>query len=430
MRIAEQATSGGGGAYPHLDAIQESFGAFDLSGVSAHIGGDSGASAGELGAEAYAFGDAVVFSSTPSLHVAAHEAAHVVQQRSGNAPSSGLGERGDSYEAFADQVADAVVSGRDASSLLHQVASPGHTSVSQPAVQMWDRGPKEVTPKAMTRLKHAEAGIKQTKTVLSHGAGNQKEALEASKFNSYFRMAAMRDPECWSISPSVYSLARENPEALTAAKADLAGGGNCGEHAAIAFDYLRTNSSEMVHMSSKEGLDHAFVVVGNPDSDSDSDLVVCDPWPTAPTACLWEDHFAFTSDRANLNLRNTTTGDGQDMKAAIAAGLSLTAKGKSMIQHSFSEERTKEEIEKGTNSEDDNKPWIWQHQDAASKKYTYVNAPKEEPAPTTTLDTPAPQIDTPAPVTDAPVTDTPVTDTPVTEGQRGFVGWVRGILGL
>jgi hypothetical protein len=123
------------------------------------------------------------------------------------------------------------------------------------------------------------------------------------------------------------------------------------------------------------------------------------------------------------------------MKAAIAAGLSLTAKGKSMIQHSFSEERTKEEIEKGTNREDDNKPWIWQHQDAASKKYTYVNAPKEEPAPATTLDTPAPQIDTPAPVTDAPVTDapatdTPVTDTPVTEGQRGFVGWVRGILGL
>ena len=115
-----------------METIQASFGAFDLSGVSAHIGGESGASAGELGAEAYAFGDSVVFSSAPSLHTAAHEAAHVIQQRSGNAPSSGLGERGDSYEVFADQVADAVVSGRDASSLLHQVASPGHTSVSQP----------------------------------------------------------------------------------------------------------------------------------------------------------------------------------------------------------------------------------------------------------------------------------------------------------
>jgi hypothetical protein len=423
VRIAEQATSGGGGAFPHFDAIQQSFGDFDLSGISAHVGGESGASAAQIGAEAYAFGDSVVFSSSPSLRVAAHEATHVIQQRAGNAPSSGLGQAGDNYEVFADRVADAVVSGRDASSLLHQVASPGHSSVSRPAVQMWDRGDKEISGKAMTRIKHAADGIKQTKSVLSQGAGNQKEALEATKFNSYFRMAAMRDSECWNISSSVYQLARKHPEALTAAKADLAGGGNCGEHAAIAFDYLRTNTGEMVHMSSKEGLDHAFVVVGNPDSDSDSELVICDPWPTAPTACLWEDHFAHTSDRDNLNLRNTTTGDGQDIKAAIAAGLSLSAKGQSMIRHSFSEERTKEEIEKGTSREGDNKPWIWQHQDAASKKYNYTTAPEVQPTPSTTTDTPTTTTDTPA-VQDSVGEEHSDTST-VTADQRGFLDWIR-----
>ncbi|HCH65547.1 MAG: hypothetical protein CL927_07630 [Deltaproteobacteria bacterium] len=436
MRIAAQATSGGGGTLPHLDAIQQSFGPFDVTGVSAHIGGESGATAGEIGAEAYAFGDAVVFSSAPSLHLAAHEATHVIQQRSGNAPSSGLGQEGDQYETFADRVADAVVAGRDASSLLAQVASPGRTAVSRPAVQMRDLGDKEVSAKAMTRLNHARAGIKQTKAVLSHGAGNQKDALEATKFNSYFRMAAMRDPDCWYIEPSVYQLCRDHPEALTAAKADLAQGGNCGEHAAIAFDYLRTNTGETVHVSAKEGLDHAFVVVGETETDSDSDLVVCDPWPTAPTACLWEDHFAYTSNRDNLNLRSSATGDGRDIKAAIAAGLSLSPKGRQMVTHAFDEARTKEEIEKGTNSDEDNKPWIWQHRHAASRKYNYVQKPSVEvPDTTTTTDTPAPVIEEPEPVVDISTgpdtTQQEDTDHPApTEGQRGFLGWIRDQLGL
>jgi hypothetical protein len=288
----------------------------------------------------------------------------------------------------------------------------------------------------MTRLNHARDGIKQTKSVLSHGAGNQREALEATKFNSYFRMAAMRDPDCWHISPAVYHLCREHPEALTAAKADLAQGGNCGEHAAIAFDYLRTNTGETVHMSAKEGLDHAFVVVGNTDTDSDCDLVVCDPWPTAPTACLWEDHFAYTSNRDNLNLSSSATGDGRDIKAAIAAGLSLSPKGRAMITHAFDEERTKEEIEKGTSREDDNKPWIWQHSDAASRKYNYVQKPSAEPPqPSTTTDTPGPDIDTTGPAVDTTTTGPDTTqddsDRPApTEGQRRFLGWIRDLLGL
>lgn len=40
------------------------------------------------GAEAFATGNHVAFASSPSLHTAAHEAAHVVQQREPSAPAA------------------------------------------------------------------------------------------------------------------------------------------------------------------------------------------------------------------------------------------------------------------------------------------------------------------------------------------------------
>ncbi|MCB9561623.1 MAG: DUF4157 domain-containing protein [Kofleriaceae bacterium] len=103
---------------PHLDVIQRSFGSHDVSHVRASIGGAAAAASAALGAEAYATGDRVAFASSPSLHTAAHEAAHVVQQRAGVHLKGGLGEAGDTYEQHADAVADAVVRGDSAAPLL------------------------------------------------------------------------------------------------------------------------------------------------------------------------------------------------------------------------------------------------------------------------------------------------------------------------
>ena len=47
------------------------------------LGGDAAQAAGDLGAKAFATGNKVGFADAPDLHTAAHEAAHVVQQRSG-----------------------------------------------------------------------------------------------------------------------------------------------------------------------------------------------------------------------------------------------------------------------------------------------------------------------------------------------------------
>ena len=119
---AAQGVAGDGGALPHAAAIQRSFGAHDVSGIQAHTGGAAQHASRAIGAQAYAMGNHVAFAGAPDLHTAAHEAAHVVQQRAGVQLKGGVGEAGDRYEQHADAVADKVVAGHSAEALLDQMA--------------------------------------------------------------------------------------------------------------------------------------------------------------------------------------------------------------------------------------------------------------------------------------------------------------------
>jgi hypothetical protein len=110
---------------PHGQTIQALFGRHDVSQVRAEVGGAGGAAATQIGARAYATGDRVAFAETPDLHTAAHEAAHVVQQRTGVSLKGGVGQAGDAYEQHADRVADLVVAGESAESTLDQIAGKG-----------------------------------------------------------------------------------------------------------------------------------------------------------------------------------------------------------------------------------------------------------------------------------------------------------------
>ncbi|MEQ8467427.1 peptidoglycan-binding protein [Coleofasciculus sp. E1-EBD-02] len=113
---------------PHLDKIQQSFGQ-DLSHVQAYMGQDAAAASQKLGAAAYTSGNRIAFAKTPSVGLAAHEAAHVMQQQSGKVQlKDGLGQVGDKYEQHADAVADAVVAGKSAKPLLGE-----YTKSSDPA---------------------------------------------------------------------------------------------------------------------------------------------------------------------------------------------------------------------------------------------------------------------------------------------------------
>ncbi|MEZ4363203.1 MAG: DUF4157 domain-containing protein [Kofleriaceae bacterium] len=127
--LARRATEGAGGSLPHLELIQAAFGHHDVSGIRAHQGGGAAEAANALGASAFAIGDAVAFSSAPDLHTAAHEAAHVVQQRDTVQGLGGLSDSDDPHERHADAVADAVVAGGSAEALLDQARGGGGLSV-------------------------------------------------------------------------------------------------------------------------------------------------------------------------------------------------------------------------------------------------------------------------------------------------------------
>ena len=124
-RAAAHGTSGSAGALPHFDQIQRSFGRHDVSGVLAHTDEAAATGARAMQAEAFAVGDRVAFGGAPSLFTAAHEAAHVVQQRGGVQLRGGVGAVGDPYEQHADAVADKVVRGESAETLLDQMAGSG-----------------------------------------------------------------------------------------------------------------------------------------------------------------------------------------------------------------------------------------------------------------------------------------------------------------
>jgi hypothetical protein len=239
---------------------------------------------------------------------------------------------------------------------------------------------KEVSPKGYQRLKVAADAIGATKKVIQH-QGNQVPSLQATNMNSQYRLIAMRDPRAWEYTSwESQQLAQENPEADTAAKAELAHGGNCGEHAWVAYHYLRLHAKgQPIQYSAKDGLDHAFVIVGDVKNDKDNEMAVSDPWPNNPTACLWEDHFAHTTDRTKIVNYTNMVADGKSFKAAIMAGLKLSAYGQQLVQMAD----TKEETQKKT-VDDREANHFWNHGDTTKSghKFDYVEAQPRRTEPT------------------------------------------------
>jgi hypothetical protein len=147
--VAARGMAGGAGELPHLSVLQPAFGGHDLRGVKAHVGEAPARAAAELGAEAYTVGERIAFRAPPDLHTAAHEAAHVVQQRSGVDLPHGVGRRADRYERHADAVAGAVVEGGPVGPLLAPFgpspgAAPAAVQAKDAAEEDVDAGVKDV----------------------------------------------------------------------------------------------------------------------------------------------------------------------------------------------------------------------------------------------------------------------------------------------
>jgi hypothetical protein len=206
---ASRGLSGAGGPLPHGDAIQKSFGKHDVGHVQAHTDGPAAEGASAMNAEAFATGSQIAFGGAPSLHTAAHEAAHVVQQQAGVHLKRDDGAEGGAYEQHADAVADRVVRGESAEALLDQVAPGGART-----------GGKTAAAGVQRKIKRGDAdvlGDKQVAEILTY--------LEGSGID----MAAAKQ-----VALELLSTARVIPlqEALQTIKARAAAGAGAGGGAA------------------------------------------------------------------------------------------------------------------------------------------------------------------------------------------------------
>jgi hypothetical protein len=167
---ATHGISGSAGHLPHFDRIQRSFGRHDVAGIQAHVGGAAAEGARAMGAEAFAAGDHVAFAGAPDLHTAAHEAAHVVQQRAGVQLKGGVGEAGDGYERHADEVADLVVQGRSSEALLDRMAGGGAAAAVQRKIKI---GGRRYNPTRDLNLFRRRGGARMVEIVTTmHNNGN------------------------------------------------------------------------------------------------------------------------------------------------------------------------------------------------------------------------------------------------------------------
>jgi hypothetical protein len=200
---AQRGTSGSPQPYPHRAAIETSLGR-SLP-AKAFFGAEAAAACANLGAEAYATVDSVAFAApNPSPQLAAHEAAHVVQQSSGVHLSGGDGSPGDPLETHADAVAERVVAGQSAADLL-----PRHGASHLPAVPQRKRVQRKVPDQAVSsndlsarggEQHAAELTDKQVKDAIAwndkHWAGKQRQELLApnrsSRSRSIFRHSRPR----------------------------------------------------------------------------------------------------------------------------------------------------------------------------------------------------------------------------------------------
>ena len=109
LEAAAYGVSASGDAVPFAEEMGALLGV-DFAETRAHMGPEATAACEEMGAEAYTYGEHVVFrDANPRKETVAHELTHVAQQRQGVQLTGGVGQEGDAYEQQAEQAERGVV---------------------------------------------------------------------------------------------------------------------------------------------------------------------------------------------------------------------------------------------------------------------------------------------------------------------------------
>lgn len=112
----------------HATAIQRSFAGQDLSNVRVHTGAQGPTGTGAIGARAYTTGHHVALPASQGPFPAAHEAAHVVQQRGGHVPPAPGSDQ--AAEALAEEIARSVAAPHQGRVVVTPPAGPATVSQS------------------------------------------------------------------------------------------------------------------------------------------------------------------------------------------------------------------------------------------------------------------------------------------------------------
>ena len=96
-KLAIDSFQGPSQTLPGFDQLQVGFAPYDLSGLKAYVGEPATIASAQMGAMAYAREEQIAFSRAPSLFAAAHDVAHVVQQRQGVNLYGDVGKPGDRF---------------------------------------------------------------------------------------------------------------------------------------------------------------------------------------------------------------------------------------------------------------------------------------------------------------------------------------------
>lgn len=170
--VASQGVSGPPAPFPHRSQIESLFGR-PLA-ASAHTDDSARHASAQLGAEAFAFRGHVGFASaSPGLFVAAHEAAHTMQDADAVQRYAG-GAGGDAYEAHADAVATRVMNGESAADLIGTGGGASGVRRFEESKHVEPR-PEGAAPAAATKDDSARFGNDVTLDNVSKGGAEVKQ---------------------------------------------------------------------------------------------------------------------------------------------------------------------------------------------------------------------------------------------------------------
>jgi hypothetical protein len=221
----------------------------------------------------------------------------------------------------------------------------------------------EVSPKVAARLKLAAQAIRFVKRGIPK-AGNQHEHIYDTKGNSYYRTQATRTTRIGNRveSPALKALASKDPLAAKAATIAATRGGNCGEHSVLAMHYLSgLDTKQTLTRAGVQGVDHAFVLIGDLKNDPLHEIVVVDAWVTNPQPLLYSD-FSFKKERSQIRTFDVVKNVGNKTRQARRA---LTRG----LRASFA--KRPEPLLKKTTADHKNLKGLWFQEHASNKNHKY-----------------------------------------------------------